>query len=108
MAFWMSGTGWAAVESAAFQPEQIDFFEKKIRPVLAEACFKCHSTTGEKVKGGLVLDSRASVLKGGDSGPAITPGDPDKSLLIQANRYKDEDMEMPPKKPLSPEQVRDF
>ncbi|MGV3533932.1 MAG: DUF1549 domain-containing protein, partial [Chthoniobacteraceae bacterium] len=104
----MSGTTWAAVESATFPPEQIEFFEKKIRPVLSESCFKCHSTTGEKVKGGLVLDSRASLLKGGDSGPAVTPGNPDGSLLIQAIRYKDADMEMPPKKPLTPEQVRDL
>ena len=66
-----SGTGWAANEVVTFPPEQIDFFEKKIRPVLVESCFKCHSTTGEKVKGGLVLDTRAALLKGGDTGPAV-------------------------------------
>ncbi len=94
--------------AAALPPEQLEFFEKKIRPVLAESCFKCHSATGEKVKGGLLLDSRDSMLKGGDSGPAVAPGNPDESLLIQAIRYKDPDTEMPPKKALSPEQVRDF
>lgn len=103
-----SGTGWAAGEAVIFPAEQIDFFERKIRPVLVESCFKCHSTTGEKVKGGLVLDTRAALLKGGDTGPAVTPGDPEHSLLIKAIRYADEDMEMPPKKPLTPEQVRDF
>jgi hypothetical protein len=98
----------AVSEAPKFPPEQIDFFEKKIRPVLAEQCFNCHSTTGEKIKGGLVLDTRENILKGGDTGPSVVPGNPDKSLIIEAIRYTDEDLQMPPKHRLSPEQVKDF
>ncbi len=76
--------------------EGIEFFEKKIRPVLIERCYECHSATAKKVEGSLWLDSRDASRKGGDLGPAIVPGDPDKSLLIQAIRYSD-DLQMPPK-----------
>ena len=76
---------------------QLDFFESKVRPVLVDKCYKCHSAQSEKVKGGLLLDSREDVLKGGKNGPAIVPGDPEKSLLIKAVRYVDEDLQMPPK-----------
>jgi hypothetical protein len=82
------------------------FFESKVRPVLGDTCFKCHG--GEKVRGGLRLDSRAALLKGGDSGPAVVPGDPEKSLLIQAVRYKHEDIKMPPDKQLPAAVVNDF
>ena len=75
----------------------VEFFEKHVRPVLVENCYKCHSATAEKVKGGLLLDSRDGLLKGGDSGPAILPGDPERSLLIKAIRYTDENLQMPPK-----------
>src|SRR5262249_13559499 len=70
----------------------IDFFEKQVRPVLAQNCLECH---GEKSKGGLRLDSREAMLSGGDSGPALAPGNPDDSLLIQAIAYHD-DPKMPP------------
>jgi hypothetical protein len=72
-----------------------DSFEEKVRPLLVERCFPCHSRA-TKQKGGLLLDSRQSILKGGDSGPAVVPGDPEKSLLIRAVRYNDE-LKMPPK-----------
>jgi len=72
------------------------FFESKVRPVLVEHCFDCHS--GEKSKGGLALDTKQGWEKGGDTGPAIVPGKPDESLLIKAVRYHDEDLAMPPKK----------
>ncbi len=95
--------------SAAAEPaESVEFFEKRIRPVLSEQCYKCHSSTSEKLKGGLMLDSREALLKGGDTGPAITPGDPEKSLLIEAVRWKNTDMQMPPKKSLAPAQIADF
>jgi hypothetical protein len=84
------------------------FFESKIRPVLVQSCYKCHSAESERVKGGLLLDSREALLKGGDTGPAIVPGDPDKSKLILALRYKDEALQMPPKEPLPSEVVADF
>jgi hypothetical protein len=79
-------------------PEHTEFFERKIRPVLVEHCYECHSTTGKKIKGGLVLDSRAGVQKGGDTGAAITPGDSEASLLIQAIRHTDAELAMPKKK----------
>jgi len=82
--------------SAAPAPEQIEFFEAKIRPLFADHCYSCHSAK-EKIKGGLRLDAPAAMLKGGDSGPAIVPRDPDASLLIKAVRYTDEDLQMPPK-----------
>ncbi len=79
-------------------------FESSIRPVLAETCVDCHGPN--KQKGGLRLDSAAALLAGGDSGPAIVPGDPKASLLLAALRY--EDLEMPPKEPLSAQQVAAF
>ncbi len=63
---------------------------------MSENCYKCHSHESEKVKGGLLLDTRDGVLKGGDTGPAIVPGNPEKSLLIKAVRYTDKDLQMPP------------
>ena len=78
-------------------PAQRDFFENKIRPILSQDCYKCHSRQAERVKGDLRLDSREGLLKGGKSGPAIVPFNPDKSLLIQAVRYTNEDLQMPPK-----------
>ncbi len=85
-----------------------EFFEKRIRPVLAERCFKCHSAGGEKIKGGLVLDTRAGMLKGGDTRPALVPGNPEKSLLIEAIHYTNEDLKMPPKGKLAPQEIADF
>ena len=89
--------------------EDFEFFEKNIRPVLADNCYKCHSATSEKVKGGLLLDTKEGLLKAGDTGPAIVPGDPEKSLLIKAVRYADKDLQMPPKdKRLSDAQIADL
>jgi hypothetical protein len=89
--------------------EGIDFFEKKIRPVLIERCYECHSAGAKKVEGSLWLDTREGARKGGDLGAAIVPGDPDKSLLIQAIRYSD-DLQMTPKEKgrLSAEVEADF
>ncbi len=72
------------------------FFESMVRPLLVKHCYECHS--GEKTKGGLALDTKQGWQKGGDSGPVITPGKPDDSLLIQAVRNHDGDLAMPPKK----------
>ncbi|HSI10915.1 MAG TPA: DUF1549 domain-containing protein, partial [Chthoniobacter sp.] len=90
---------------------QLDFFEKKIRPVLSEQCYECHSATSKKVKGGLLLDTAEGVTKGGDSGPSIVPGKPEKSLLLTTMKHADSDpdMAMPPKKDqLAPEILADF
>jgi len=84
-------SAYAAEPTAA----QIEFFEKKIRPIFAEHCYSCHSDKAEKVKGGLRLDTREALLKGGSSGAVIVPGDPDASPLIKAVRYQDEELRMP-------------
>ena len=78
----------------------IAFFEQKIRPILVDNCYECHSAQAKKVKGGLYLDSQAGWQKGGDSGKAvIIPGKPDESFLLRTVLHLEEDMEMPPKKP---------
>lgn len=81
------------------------FFEEKVLPLLTERCLDCHSHQSGKMKGGLTLDSRAGWATGGDSGPAIVPGDLGKSLLIKAIRRTDPDLKMPPKTALSPGEV---
>src|SRR5215471_6021256 len=73
-------------------------FREKIQPVLEANCFECHSATATKIKGGLRLDSREALRRGGDTGPAVVSGDAKKSLLIQAVRHEG-DLQMPPKKP---------
>jgi cytochrome c553 len=84
------------------------FFEKKVRPVLATNCFKCHSSTSEKLKGGLKVDSREALLQGGESGPAVVPGKPDESPLIEAVRYDHDDLQMPPKQKLPQGAISDL
>jgi cytochrome c553 len=91
----MLATAGAAV-AEEITKEQTEFFEAKIRPVLADTCYRCHSADAGKNKGGLTLDSRDAILKGGDTGPAVAPGDPAKSLLIKAVTYVDPDLQMPP------------
>jgi len=99
-----AGSGqWAL--AAEPTPAQLNFFEDKVRPILAANCYKCHSEQAEKVKGGLLLDSRDGVLKGGDSGPVIIPGDPERSQLIKAVRYTDPDLQMPKDKKLPDGQI---
>ena len=86
----------AAVSNQKPTKEQLDFFENKIRPVFVSSCYKCHSTEEKKAKGGLVLDTREGWMQGGENGTAIVPGSPEKSLLIKAVQYHDEDLQMPP------------
>ncbi|MEE2707386.1 MAG: PSD1 and planctomycete cytochrome C domain-containing protein [Planctomycetota bacterium] len=93
--------------AAGADQQGIEFFEKHIRPVLVEKCYQCHSATAQeakKLKGGLRLDSMEAIRKGGDSGPAVVPGDAKASLLLSAIRH--EDLKMPPKAKL-PEVVVD-
>ena len=85
--------------------EQKDFFENKIRPILADKCYKCHSSQAERVKGGLLLDTRDGWRHGGDSGKVIVPGDPESSLFIKAIRYDDPDLQMPKDKKLEDDQI---
>ena len=86
--------------------EGLDFFEKKIRPVLVHNCYECHSGDPKKAKANLLLDTHDGLRKGGDSGAVIAPGHPDNSLLIEAIRY--EGLEMPPKGKLPDEVIEDF
>ncbi|HIA17862.1 MAG TPA: DUF1549 domain-containing protein, partial [Planctomycetaceae bacterium] len=89
--------------------EGTEFFESKIRPVLIENCYKCHSMAAQsngKLKGGLLLDDRESIRRGGESGPAVVPGSEKKSLLLSAIRH--EDFEMPPKGKLPDGVIADF
>ena len=88
---------------------QLDFFENKVRPVLAQHCYKCHNSAEGKLKGDLALDTKDGVIHGGETGPAIVPGDPAKSLLIKAISYTDANLQMPPKgEKLSDAQIADL
>src|SRR5258706_14975090 len=71
----------------------LQFFENKIRPILLDNCYKCHSQGAEKIKGGLLLDTRDGARKGGNTARAVIPGNDEKSLRIQAVRYKDKELE---------------
>ena len=86
----------------------VRFFEEKIRPVLTARCYVCHGAAAAKPQGGLRLDSRDDLRKGGNSGSPVVAGDPDASLLIKALRYTDPNLKMPPGKSLAPEVVADF
>jgi hypothetical protein len=91
----------------AAQPDPAAF--TRIEPLLRENCFKCHSHSADKIKAGLVVDSLAGLLQGGDRGPAVIPGDVEGSLLIKAVRYTDPDLQMPPRgKQLSMAQIKDL
>ncbi len=98
----------AARAFAQIPADQLEFFEKKIRPVLAESCYACHSAKRVPPKGGLRLDTRDGVRKGGDSGPAIVPGDPAASLLVKAVSYNDPDIRMPPNGKLGDNEIADL
>jgi cytochrome c553 len=99
----------ALIHTSTTSAADLTFFENKIRPLLADQCYSCHSVKAEKTKGGLHVDSLEALLKGGDSGPALVPGDAEKSLLIKAVRYGDPDLQMPPKgKKLSDRQIADL
>ncbi|MCH2060202.1 MAG: PSD1 and planctomycete cytochrome C domain-containing protein [Verrucomicrobiales bacterium] len=87
--------------------DELKFFESKIRPVLVESCYQCHSTD-EKIRGGLNLDTREGIRHGGDSGPAVTPGDLKNSLLWTAINWAESDYEMPPKRKLPASVIADF
>ncbi len=100
--------GAGTVVAADFSNDQLEFFERKIRPLLTERCYECHSVGAKKLKGGLFLDSRDSALKGGDTRAAVVPGDPEKSLFIESITYKNQDLQMPPKTRLTDAQIADL
>ncbi|MEM9080994.1 MAG: DUF1549 domain-containing protein, partial [Verrucomicrobiota bacterium] len=80
-----------------FTGEELSFFEREVRPLLAEHCYDCHSVEAEKLKGDLLLDSREGMLRGGFEGAAVVPGDVEGSLLVETIRYGNQDLQMPPK-----------
>ena len=96
--------GFALTASAADQPGSREFFEMRVRPILAKRCFTCHTTAR---MGGLEMTGRESLLKGGDLGPVVAPGKPDESLLIQAVRYGDS-LKMPPQGKLPDHEIQDL
>jgi hypothetical protein len=91
-----------------FDKEGLEFFARKIQPLLRDRCYKCHSEKAVTVEGDLYVDSREGLLTGGDHGPAIEPGKPSQSLLIQAVRYEMDDLKMPPDKRLEDQQIADL
>jgi hypothetical protein len=95
----------ALTVAAAPDAAGVEFFERNVRPVLVEHCYQCHAADAKKVRGGLLLDTRAGWQKGGDTGPALVPGDPEKSLLVKAVRYGDELLKMPPTGKLNDKQI---
>ena len=95
-----------AVAQDKIPPDQLEFFEKKIRPVLVANCYECHSKDAKSIKGGLSLDTREAIRAEGDSGHAVVPGDPESSILMEAIRY--ESFEMPPKEQLPESVIADF
>jgi hypothetical protein len=86
----------AGTPTGAASADDLAFFEKKVRPLLVRRCQECHSTRTKKKRGGLLLDNQTNILAGGDSGPAVVPGEPAKSLLVLAIRHEHETITMPP------------
>ena len=102
----MMGDGMMADGSdVRFSQEELHYFESRVRPLLIGACSGCHSDNGSRIRAGFEVDTRVAMLRGGDSGPGIVPGDPDASLLIQAVRYDDPDLQMPPRGSLSRDEI---
>jgi cytochrome c553 len=97
----------SVVRAENASPGDLEFFEKKIRPVLSAQCYQCHATSAKKLKAGLYLDSKEGMLKGGENGAVIVPGKPNQSLLIKAIRWTDKDLQMPKEK-LAAEVIADF
>jgi cytochrome c553 len=89
-------------------PEGVEFFEKKVRPVLVKHCYSCHSAEAKKLKGELRLDTRDGVLRGGASGPAVVPGQPAESLLVKSVKHAKDVEAMPPDKKLSEAEIADL
>ncbi len=99
------GYVWQDAKTSSFSDQDLEFFESKVRPILAEKCFECHGPNAKPLEGGLSLASRSGVIKGGDTGPSIVIGHPDESLLIDAINYG-EVYEMPPDTKLPDQEIQ--
>ena len=94
--------------SAGLAEQRTDFFEKKIRPVLSMSCYECHSAKSKSLKAGLLLDRKAGWVRGGKNGAVIHPGKPDESILMNALKYDNHELQMPPSGKLSETVLADF
>ena len=99
---------YAEKQSAQTEAQRSDFFESRIRPLLVQHCYECHSEESGEQQGGLLLDRESGWIDGGEMGKAVLPGEIDGSLLITAIRYDHDDLQMPPDGPLDPELVQVF
>ena len=102
-------TGWFPLSLlAADKPNRagLDFFERKIRPVLVKHCYECHSAKSKNIRGGLLVDTRVGIRKGGETGPGVVPGKPGKSVIVGALKHAD--FEMPPTGKLPKAVIADF
>jgi len=107
-AVWAGSKDPASITQAPPTTDQLEFFETKIRPIFAANCFQCHSSSSNPLRAGLELDWKGGWEKGGQSGPAIVAGDPEKSRLIRAVRYNDFALQMPPSDKLTDAQINDL
>jgi hypothetical protein len=98
----------AVAKPATNSAEGFEYFEKHIRPVLVKHCYACHSAEAKTLEAGLLLDTREGMVKGGDTGPVIVPGAPDKSRLLRAIGHADPELKMPPEDRLAPDVVKRF
>ena len=89
-------------------PPDTDFFESRIRPVLIDKCYSCHSASAKRIKGGLRLDTRETMRKGGETGPAVVPGNPEESLILRALAHTEDFAKMPPEEKLPLAVIADF
>jgi len=89
-----------------FAQDDLDFFEKRVRPILVARCYECHSAEAEKPRGEFFVDSRQALLDGGESGPGAMPGEPDKSRIVAAITYKDDILQMPPDGKMPDEEIQ--
>lgn len=94
--------------SQPISDEDLALFEKRIRPLLIAKCYECHSAESKELQGELLVDSRATLRRGGSTGPGVVPGKPDESLLIQAVRFTSPDLQMPPDAKLSDAEIADL
>ncbi|MGB7347965.1 MAG: PSD1 and planctomycete cytochrome C domain-containing protein [Pirellulaceae bacterium] len=96
----------SAVPSAHADKMDADFYERRIRPILVQHCYECHSEAAGEQQGGLLLDRQSGWIEGGESNKSVIPGEPDASLLIKAVRYDDDELQMPPDGKLDDDAIR--